>query len=142
MSSLIRGLTWPVIALLFIGGTHLVAEGIRPQLATFIGPAVVMPIHLVAGGWTGYGTVRAGGNFLAGLVAGVVLGLLPVVLQLVGFGVILGRDGEAVQTTAIFGLITVFWGGVLGAGIAACYDGVGFTVPFMAKSHADPMPSR
>ena len=31
-----------------------------------------------------------------------------------------------VTTTAIFGLITIFWGGVLGAGIAACFDGTGF----------------
>ena len=142
MNVLVRGLTWPVIALLFIGGTHLVAEGLRPQLAAFIGPAVVMPIHLVAGGWAGYGTVRAGGNFLHGLVAGVLLGLMPVVLQFVGFGLILGGDSAIVETTAIFGLFTIFWGGVLGAGIAACYDGVGFTVPFMAKRGAAALGAR
>ena len=142
MNALVRGLIWPVIALLFIGGTHLVAEGLRPQLPDFVGPAVVMPIHLVAGGWAGYGTVRAGGGFLHGLAAGLALGLMPVVLQLVGFGLILGRDSAIVETTAIFGLITVFWGGVLGAGIAVCYDGVGFTVPFTAKPRTEPAATR
>lgn len=142
MSSLVRGLTWPVIALLFIGGTHLLAEALRPQLANVIGSATVMPIYLVAGGWAGYGTVRAGGSFVSGFVAGAVLGLMPVVLQLVGFGVLLGRDGAVVETTATFGFIAIFWGGVLGAGIAACYDGVGFTVPFVARRQPDPLPSR
>ena len=54
MNILVKCLVWPVIALLVIGGTHLVAEGIRPQLEQLIGTAVVMPIHLVAGGWAAY----------------------------------------------------------------------------------------
>jgi hypothetical protein len=122
MNPLIRGLTWPVIALLVVGGTHLVAEALRPELQEFIGPAVVMPIHLVAGGWAAYGTLRAGGTFVHGLVAGAILGLLPVALQLVGFGLILGRDPGVTTTTAIFGLITIFWGGALGAGIASAFE--------------------
>lgn len=118
MNALVRGLTWPIIALLVIGGTHLVAEALRPQLHDLVGPAVVMPIYLVAGGWAAYATVRAGGTFVHGLVAGAVLGLLPLVLQLVGFGLILGGDGDAVTTVGIFGLVAIFWGGALGAGIA------------------------
>jgi hypothetical protein len=118
MSALVRGLTWPIVALLVVGGTHLVAEGLRPQLQDLVNTAVVMPIHLVAGGWAAYATVRAGGTFVYGLVAGAVLGLLPLVLQVVGFGLILGRDGDAVMTLGIFGLVTIFWGGALGAGIA------------------------
>src|SRR5260221_5155978 len=45
MDMLVKFLMWPVIALLFIGGTHLVAEGVRPALQDLIGTAVVMPIH-------------------------------------------------------------------------------------------------
>jgi hypothetical protein len=118
MNALVRGLTWPIIALLVVGGTHLVAEALRPQLEDLIGPAVVMPIYLVAGGWAAYATVRAGGTFVYGLVAGAILGLLPLVLQLVGFGLILGRDGDTVMTVGIFGLMAIFWSGTLGAGIA------------------------
>ena len=103
MNVLVRCLMWPVIALLFIGGTHLVAEGARPALQDLIGPAVVMPIHLVAGGWAAYMVLRNGGSFWLGLLA----------------GAILGREADSVLTTGIFGLFTIFWGGVLGAGIAA-----------------------
>jgi hypothetical protein len=118
MNALFRGLTWPVTALLIIGGTHLVAEMARPELQDLIGPAVVMPIYLVAGGWGAYAVVRAGGTFVHGLVGGAILGLLPLGLQLVGFGLILGRDPALVTTTGLFGLFTMFWGGVLGAAIA------------------------
>ena len=57
MNALVRGLTWPIIALLVVGGTHLLAEALRPQLEDLIGPAVVMPIHLVAGGWAAYASL-------------------------------------------------------------------------------------
>ena len=117
MNSLIRGLMWPIVTLLIVGGTHLIAEGLRPALQDFIGPAVVMPIHLVAGGWAAYATLRAGGTIVHGLVAGAILGTLPLVLQVVGFGLILGRDADASLTAGIFGLFTIFWGGALGAGI-------------------------
>ena len=118
MNALIRGLTWPIVSVLLVGGTHLVAEMIRPQLQDLIGPAVVMPIHLIAGGWAGYATVRAGGSFVLGLVAGAIIGLLPVALQFVGFGLILGRGADITLSLALFGLFTMFWGGALGAGIA------------------------
>ena len=119
MKILVQCLMWPVIALLVIGGSHLVVEAIRPQLGDLIGPAVVMPIHLVAGSWAAWMVLRNGGSFVLGLVAGAILGVLPLVLQVVGFGLILGRDASAVLTLGIFGLFTIFWGGVLGAGIAA-----------------------
>jgi hypothetical protein len=119
MNILVKCLIWPVVALLVIGGTHLIAEGIRPQLQDLIGTAVVMPIHLVAGGWAAYMVLRNGGGFVLGLVAGAILGLMPLALQVVGFGLILGRDADVSLTTGIFGLFTIFWGGVLGAGIAA-----------------------
>ena len=118
MNVLVKGLMWPVITLLIVGGTHFVAEAIRPQLQGLIGPAVVMPIHLIAGGWAAVATLRFGGTFVHGLIAGAILGLLPVGLQLIGFGLILGRDAELTMTTAAFGLFTVFWGGALGSGIS------------------------
>jgi hypothetical protein len=117
VNALAKGLMWPVITLLIVGGTHFAAEAIRPQLQDLIGPAVVMPIHLVAGGWAAVATLRFGGSFVHGLIAGAVLGLLPVGLQLIGFGLILGRDAELTMTTAAFGLFTIFWGGALGSGI-------------------------
>jgi hypothetical protein len=115
---MIRGLTWPVISLLVIGGSHLAAEVLRPELRDVIVPAVVVPIYLSAGAWAGYATVRASGTFVHGLIAGAILGLLPALLQLVGFGLVLGRDPAVVTTSAMFGLTAVFWGSAMGAGFA------------------------
>jgi hypothetical protein len=118
MNPLVRGLTWPIVALLVVGGSHFVAEALRQELQTVIEPAVVIPIYLVAGGWAAIATRRSGGTFVHGLVAGAILGLLPVMLQLVGFGGILGRDATATMTSAAFGWLGIFWGSVLGAGLA------------------------
>ena len=119
MQSIVRGLVWPVVSLIVIGSTHLAAELIRPDLHDVIGPAVVMPIYLVAGGLAAWATLTSGGTVLHGFAAAALLGLLPVGLQLVGFGVILGRDSETVTAAAMFGWLGVLWGGALGIGLRA-----------------------
>jgi hypothetical protein len=118
MNALVRGLTWPVVSLLLIGGTHFLAEALRPQLQQVFVPPVVMPIYLAVGGWAGFSVVRAGGTLVHGLVGGAVIGGLPVALQLVGFGLILGRPSDVVVTAALFGLLGLFWGGSIGSGVA------------------------
>jgi hypothetical protein len=118
MQPLVRGLTWPIISLIAIGATHLLAELVRPELHDVVGPAVVTPIYLVAGAWAAVATIRSGGSIAAGFVAGAVLGLLPAMLQIVGFQVLLGRDSAAATTGAFFGWLGVFWGGALGTGLA------------------------
>ena len=45
----------------------------------------------------------------------------------VGFGMILGRESATVTTLGIFGVFAIFWGGVLGAGIATAMAGEGRT---------------
>jgi drug/metabolite transporter superfamily protein YnfA len=118
MSALVRGLGWPIVSLLLVGGTHFIAEAVRPELRELVSPAAVMPIYLVAGGWAGFATLRAGGTFVHGLVSGAILGLLPLVLQVVGFGMLLGRDSAAALSGGIFGLVAIFWGAALGSGVA------------------------
>lgn len=114
-----KAVAWPALSLLVIGGTHLIAEAIRPELHEVVGPAVATPIYLVVGGWAAFGVVRAGGSFLTGLLAGAVLGLLPAMLQVVGFGVLLGRESTSVTTGGLFGFIALVWGSSLGSGIAS-----------------------
>lgn len=118
MNALARGLTWPIVSLLVIGATHFMAEALRPSLQAVFVPPVVMPIYLVVGAWAGVAIIRAGGTFVHGLVGGAILGALPVMLQLVGFGMLLGRDSDAVVTAALVGLLGLFWGGSIGSGIA------------------------
>jgi len=129
VNTMARAIAWPVLTLLIIGGTHLALEAVRPELHDVISPAAVMPIYLVVGGWTAFGVARTGGGFVGGLVAAAILGLMPAMLQLVGFGVLLGRDGGAVTTAALFGFAGMAWGGAIGAGIAsATAQPVGATV--------------
>ena len=125
MRPLVQGLLWPVISLVVIGATHLIAEMVRPELHDAIGPAATMPIYLVAGAWAGFATIRAGGSLGFGFVAAAILGLLPVGLQFVGFGLILARDSAAVTTSASFGWLGVFWGGSLGSGLAQSFTSAG-----------------
>jgi hypothetical protein len=119
VNTMTRAVAWPVLSLLVIGGTHLLAEAVRPELHDVVGPAVAMPIYLVVGGWAAFAVVRAGRTFVHGLLAGTVLGLLPAMLQVVGFGVLLGHDTASVTTSALFGFIALVWGGSLGSGIAS-----------------------
>jgi hypothetical protein len=134
MNALVRGLTWPMVALLVIGGSHFVAEALRSELQTVIGPAVVIPIYLVSGGWAAIATRRSGGTYLHGLLAGAIRALLPVLLPLVGFGATLGRDAAATATSAAFGWLGIFWGGALGAGIATSMGSAGNPAGSTARS--------
>jgi hypothetical protein len=118
VNALVRGLMWPVVTLLVVGGSHLVAEAIRPGLKDVIGPAVVAPIYLAVGAWGAFATRRAGGGWIHGVVGGAILGVMPLALQIVGFGLILGRDGDAVLTSGLFGLFAMTWGGAIGSGVA------------------------
>jgi len=117
MNAVARGLVWPVITLVLIGSTHLITEVIRPEMQAVFGPAVVMPIYLVAGGWAAFASLRAGSGLAGGIAAAAILGLLPVGLQVIGFGVLLGRPIEVVGTSATFGFVAILWGGFLGTGI-------------------------
>jgi hypothetical protein len=118
MNTLVRGLTWPVVTLLVVGGSHLIAEAIRPGLKDVVGPAVVAPIYLTVGAWGAWAARRAGGGWIVGIVAGAILGIMALALQVVGFGLILGRDADAVLTSGLFGLFAMTWGGAIGSGLA------------------------
>jgi hypothetical protein len=47
-----------------------------------------------------------------------VLGVLPVVLDVVGFGVILGRGTDAGVMAGVFGMAVIAFGSLIGAGFA------------------------
>ncbi len=123
MNAIARAAGWPVLTLLLIGGTHLAVEAARPELHDLIGPAEVMPIYLIIGSWTAVAVVRSGAGYVAGLITSAALGLMPLILQLVGFGLLFGRDGAVVTSAGLFGLAGVTWGGAIGAGIAASLAG-------------------
>ena len=115
---LVRVLMWPVLSLLLTGGLHFTLEAIWPDLRTTFVPAVLGPILLAYGVWVGWRVIAAGGGYVAAIVAGAILGVLPVMLDLVGFGIILDRGTTAGTLAAAFGWSMIVFGAFLGAGFA------------------------
>jgi hypothetical protein len=118
MGVLPAALMWPIVSLLITGGWHLAIEAIWPDLRTTFVPTVLLPVLLAYGAWAGYRSVAAGGSYLVAIVAGVILGVLPFTLQLVGFGIMLGRGFDPGLLAGIFGFTAVLWGALLGGGFA------------------------
>jgi len=123
--SVIRALAWPVLTLLITGGLHFTAEAIWPDLQTIFVPAVLAPLLLVYGLWVGYRAITAGGTFITAVVAGAIVGLLPLTLDVVGFGVILNRGVEAGGLAGIFGFGFVFFGSLVGSGFVLSGEAAG-----------------
>jgi len=115
----IQILTWPVIALVITGMAHLGIEAAWPDLQTFFVPSVLAPLLFAYGAWVGYRGIGAGGGFVAAIAAGLVLGVLPLGLDIVGFGVILDRGVEHGLLAGVFGMASITFGALLGAGFAS-----------------------
>jgi hypothetical protein len=115
---LVKALKWPVISLLITGGTHFIVEAVLPDLKNVFVPSVLAPLLLAFGIWAGYKTVQFGGNYVQVIVAGVIVGLLPLLLDIVGFGLILGRGLTVGVQTGIFGFGMILFGALIGGGFA------------------------
>ena len=99
----IRAIALPVLSLLITGMVHFTLEAIWPDLKTTFIPPVLAPLLLAYGVWVGYRVVEAGGGYVGGILAGALLGLLPLALDVVGFGIILGRGTTPGAMAGIFG---------------------------------------
>jgi hypothetical protein len=111
---MVKTLKWPVVCLLIVGGLHFVEEMIFPALKDFFTAPVIGTVLLAFGIVTGYRAVQSGGLVNA-IVSGAILGLLPIMLDTLGFGVVLGRGIEWGLTAGIFGFSMVVWGALAGA---------------------------
>ena len=118
MMTMYRTLKWPVLGLLITGGMHFIAEAAVPDLKTVFTPPVIAPILLAYGIWVGYRAIGQGGNYGQAIVAGALIGLLPVVLDVFGFGLILGRGIDVGVRSGIFGFVFLVWGSIAGSGFA------------------------
>lgn len=111
-----RILVWPVLGLVVTGLWHFTIEAIWPDLQTFFVPAVLAPLLLVYGAWVGYRAVVLGAGFVTAFGAGLILGLLPLGLDIIGFGIILGRGVDHGVLAGVFGLSFITFGTLIGAG--------------------------
>ena len=118
---LVRTLAWPIAALIATGMTHLIAEAVRPDLRNDFTPATIGPILLVYGLWVGYALASRGASVATTIGAGVVVGLLPLGLDVVGFGMILGRGIDTGLTAGMFGFLVVVFGSIAGAGLGSSF---------------------
>ncbi len=118
MELLYKTLKWPVISLLVTGSFHFTIEAIWPDLKTTFIPAVLAPLLLVYGLWVGYRAIQFGGTYLHAILAAAILGILPIVLEIVGFGVILGRGVQDRELAGIFAFAFILFGALIGAGFA------------------------
>src|SRR5215213_7132515 len=108
MQTLPRILMWPAISLIVTGSLHFAVEALWPDLRNSFVPSVLAPLLLAYGAWVGYRAAGAGRSFATAAGAGAILGLLPFTLDVVGFGLILGRGIQAGQLAGIFGFSLVF----------------------------------
>lgn len=111
-------LMWPVISLLITGGLHLTAEAIWPDLRNTFIPPTLAPLLLAYGLWVGYRTIDRGGTYVFAIVAAAILGILPIVLDVVGFGLILDRGTQAGTLAGVFGFGMILFGSLIGSGFA------------------------
>jgi len=118
MAIFVKTLTWPIISLLVTGAAHFTLEAIWPDLRNTFVPAVLAPILLAYGLWVGYRAIGVGGTYLHAIAAAVVLGVLPVMLDIVGFGLILGRGVDTGTMAGVFGMAVIVFGSLIGAGFA------------------------
>ncbi len=115
---LVKTLKWPFISMLIAGALHFAVEAIWPDLNSFYTTPVLGLVQFAYGIWVGYNTVRNGGNFLIAILYGAVLGLFPLVVNPLSFGLILGRDPHAVLLAGVFGFSMVLFGSLVAGGFA------------------------
>lgn len=116
MALLYRTLKWPVVSLLITGGLHFTIEAVWPDLRNTFIPPVLAPLLLAYGIWVGYRAIAVGGNYGHAVLAAAILGLLPIVLDVFGFGLILGRGTNVGLLSGIFGFTFILFGSLIGSG--------------------------
>jgi hypothetical protein len=123
MDLLYKTLKWPVVSLLITGGFHFIVEAIWPDLKTVYVAPVIAPLVLVFGLWVGYRSIQNGGTYLHAILAAAILGVLPIVLEIVGFGMILGHGTQAGILSGVFAFSYILFGSLIGAGFVLSREG-------------------
>ena len=114
----VKALKFPIISAVIVGLLHLISEAIFPDLKGFFQPAVVAPVVAAFGIWVGYRAVQFGGNYGSVIVVGLIWGILPLFLQIVGFSLLLGRGMTAGVLGGTFAFDIALFGTLIGGGFA------------------------
>jgi hypothetical protein len=114
----IKTLKWPFLVVLISGSLHLVLVATFPDLQNLYGPPLLGLVQLSIGFWVGYASVHKGGNFLTALVCAALLGLFPLIVYPLSFGMILGEDLHTTMLAGVFGFANFVFGSLVGGGFA------------------------
>ena len=113
---LAKTLKWPFVGVLIAGTLHFAVEAIWPDLQSFYPAPVLGLVQFGFGVVAGYTAIRNGGNFLTAMLYGALLGLFPLVVNPLSFGMILGKSINATLLAGVFGFTVFFWGALVGGG--------------------------
>ena len=69
--------------------------------------------------WIGWSVTAAGGSIGVAVAAGAVVGILTLALDVVGFGILLGRGVDAGRTSGVLGFLVIVFGTLAGAAFGA-----------------------
>jgi hypothetical protein len=111
---LVKTLKWPFVGVLIAGTLHFAVEAIWPDLQSFYPTPVLALVQFGFGVVAGYMAIQNGGNFLTAILYGTLLGLFPLVVNPLSFGMILGRPINATLLAGVFGFTMFFWGSLVG----------------------------
>ena len=97
---------------------HFVLIALFPDLENFYSPAVLGLVQLAIGIWLGYLCVHRGGSFLIAIEYAAILGLFPLIVYPLSFGLILGQSLHTTILAGIFGFANFIFGSMIGGGFA------------------------
>lgn len=120
---LIKTLKWPVVCLLITGVVHFTLEAVLPDLKTLFIPPALAGLFLAYGVWVGYKSIHFGGSYLTAILAAAILGILPLILDTLGFGLILGRGLQWGILAGVFGFSMILFGALIGSGYVLSRSG-------------------
>ena len=115
---LAKTLKWPFLVVLISGTLHFTLIAIFPNLQNFYTPPVLGFVQLAIGIWVGYASIHNGGNFLTAIMYAAILGLFPLIVYPLSFGLILGEDLHTTMLAGVFGLANFVFGSLVSGGFA------------------------
>ena len=113
-----KTLKWSVISLLIVGSIHFVAEAIAPGLREVFVPLSSRRYCSCSASGLATRWCSSAGTTVMSRLAGVILGVLPAVLDVVGFGMILGRGLEYGMLAGTLGFGMILFDSLVGGGFA------------------------
>ncbi len=117
MVEYIRALKYPVISMIVIAIVFVAISYVGGVL-NMLTVAVLAPIGLAIGVWSGYKIVEFKGNYVDVIGVGLIVGIVGAVLILAGFGVVRGLGISAMLPVSVFDLGFKIAGAVVGGGFA------------------------